>query len=238
MSNVQKLPSATGASLTAYLENRKLITRARERAAAIADKLQEAQEAQARAIATSDESAKLRRESEDLAALVAVGHATPKEAEIRRAEIAKREAALAKGLAEARALDETVAGLDRLIERTDAEIGSLEDRGGELLAQLLRDDGERVGQEYVRACLVVKTSYLRLHALDALLREATHGADRIRRHDAPRLFLPGINIADCPADTADGMGVIFSEERAAYSGELRQAIETERARRRDSGVEV
>lgn len=131
----------------------------------------------------------LTRAREDLLASVAIGQATASEVrnfdEKSEAEKKKHLAAQAKAQQVSEEERQAITGLQRKLSEANEQLRDLHCEDRNVLRVLLEHEAELAGAAYVEAALAVKRHYLRLTALDGLL----------KNHSSNRAGIVGANVA-------------------------------------------
>lgn len=114
--------------------------------------------------------AELGTQREDLLADIATGQDKADELKALDARLAQQKKDLAEQGTQA-AIEQTVAGLTRKLDRAQAELTTLQGRRPLLLRQLLRAQAEALGSEYVAAAFALKAVHQRLRGLASMLND-------------------------------------------------------------------
>lgn len=114
--------------------------------------------------------AELGTQREDLLADIATGQDKADELKVLDTRLAQQKKDLVEQGTQA-AIEQTVAGLTRKLERAQAELTALQGQRPALLRQLLRAQAEALGHEYVAAAFALKASHQRLRALSLMLND-------------------------------------------------------------------
>lgn len=183
----------------------------------------------------------LYRKREDLLATVVAGEPRDKELKALDETIAKEEASARelRAKAERRAADahQAIAGLSRKLERVRAELETLEKDTPALLEACLLAEAEAACAAYVEAALKVRDTFLRLVALEHILRYRLKSKRTIVTHEWGRLRLPTFNLPPCEGlDRRAWPGLLFAAELEGYTNTFKDSEAEERARLEKLGV--
>lgn len=183
----------------------------------------------------------LYRKREDLLAAVVAGEPRDKELKALDETIAKEEASARelRAKAERRAADahQAIAGLSRKLERVRAELEALEENTPALVEACLLAEAETACAAYVEAALKVRATYLRLVALDRILRNWFKSKRTIVSPEWGRLVLPTFNLPPCEGlDRPNWPGLLFSARLEGHSDTFERSQVEERARLEKLGV--
>ena len=198
MSKATAKEAATYPELQSVLEHQNAIEASqaliRKLEQSLAEHARNADEARARR--PSEEA--LTQELEDLRAAAAIGEVTAVEAREREEDIARRRAELVRAAEESdkelAPIASALGGLQRRLEQERATLQELSARRRELLENFLRAEAGRACAEYVEAGLRVKAAWLRLNALEWMMRDYAQSNIRILGH---QLRLPIMNLPQC-----------------------------------------
>lgn len=185
----------------------------------------------------------LRRRREDLLADVATGLATPDE--IRRfdeqaaSEIDHHARAKAQAGSVSAQCEQAIAGLSRRLSEARVRREALCNKTGNLLREFLLGQAETAAAEYVKACRVVRDSYLRVSAIDRIL--ARHGL--LKNGNgllgvAPAIMLPVFELSACKGHGYRNYPGIFSDATAYIDGAFEKALRDAMVEFRSLGVPV
>lgn len=182
----------------------------------------------------------LYRAREDLLAAVSVGQATHGEVEAfdTRCEAEKKahQAALATAKSVENEVSQAIAGLQRKLSEAHEKRHALHSMDMSLLHSVVMNQAETTGREYVQAALAVKAAWLRLTALDGLLRSKGLKPEGIVGISF-QLNLPVFNLRACDGQfNPNYPESIFSDFLAYNGGATEQAADELMEELRATGV--
>lgn len=182
----------------------------------------------------------LSRTREDLLAAVAVGQATHGEVQAfdtkSEAEKKAHQEALATAKRIANEAEQAIAGLQRKLAEAQGELHALHGRDMSLLRAVVMHQAETTCHEYVKAALVVKAAYLRLTALDGLLKSKGLKPAGIIGGGVP-INLPVFQLPACDGQfNPNYPESMFNDSQAYISGATEQAADDLLEALRASGV--
>lgn len=161
--NTQQTPE-----LQAVLQNQQAVAAAQ----ATVDQLNQAIEAQNKLAeqlrSRAERVAALETQREDLLADIATGQDKAAELNALDERLAQEKKDIAKKGTQA-AIEQTVAGLNRKLERAQRELATLQEKCPALMRALLRAQAEALGTEYVAAAFALKAVHQRLNGLASML---------------------------------------------------------------------
>ncbi|HUW27574.1 MAG TPA: hypothetical protein VMV97_03090 [Sulfuriferula sp.] len=171
----------------------------------------------------------LSRTREDLLAGVAVGQATHGEVQAfdtkSEAEKKAHQEALATAKRIANEASQAIAGLQRKLAEAQGKLHALHGRDMSLLRAVVMNQAETTCHEYVKAALAVKAAYLRLTALDGLLKSKGLKPAGIISGGVP-INLPVFQLPACEGQfNPNWPDSIFSDSLAYVSGATNQAAD-------------
>ncbi|WP_291519351.1 hypothetical protein [Acidovorax sp.] len=154
--------------LQAVLQNQQAVAGAQ----ATVDQLNQAIEAQNKLAeqlrSRAERVAALETQREDLLADIATGQDKAAELNALDERLAQEKKDIAKKGSQA-AIEQTVAGLNRKLERAQSELAALQQKRPALMRALLRAQAEALGPEYVAAAFALKALHHRLRGLNSML---------------------------------------------------------------------
>ncbi|WP_022946972.1 hypothetical protein [Methylohalobius crimeensis] len=183
----------------------------------------------------------LYQKREDLLADLAIGQASKADMETLEAEISEAEKNRDKAIQRAKRGEvkanqarQTIAGLERKIEPLRQELAEIEDKGPEVLRQLVRGEAEVLGKEYAELATALKNHFVRLVGLSMLLK-SLGGKEFLTTVE---LALPGFALDTCKAvELPAHPGWLYQLHSWSDRETFHKAMHSERERLREHGVE-
>lgn len=225
--NTQTQPSP---ELQAVLSHQQTIAEARAKVEHLTQALAEQQAIAEQLRLRADDIAALETEREDLLADIATGQdkATDlKTLDARLAQLKTKQGTQA-------AIDQTVAGLARKLEKAQGDLKVLQEGHPRLMRALLLTQAEALGAEYVAVAMNLRTLYCRLHSLGHLL--SAQG-------QIGSIAMNGV--LDIPAFSLESVQPYVMTHRYNYiefgnktHGDLAPAIQSEKAELQALGVHI
>jgi len=190
-------------ALTLVLEHQEEMEKLRERMRRLEQAVADEREKIDRASAgVRDTSSELRQQRDELAAAVALDERQQAELDALDAEIAQAERDYAAALEQSvKAADHPRAalqGLEQRLTKTQARLADLQSYFPELAADLVRDEAEHLGKEYVRQAEKLVDTFKRLTVLGALERSLRgHQYNTTMGHGWGEMYIPAFKVKAC-----------------------------------------
>ena len=228
--NAQQTPE-----LQAVLQNQQAVAAAQ----ATVDQLSQAIEAQNKLAeqlrSRAERVAALETQREDLLADIATGQDKAVELNALDERLALQKKDIATKGSQA-AIDQTVAGLNRKLERAQGELAALQGKRPVLMRALLRAQAEALGGEYVAAAFALKAVHQRLRGLASMLNDLG---------SAPAIFMGQGAVIEVPAPSLETVKphVDYINHKMLVAREFDNRnllgwIDREKAALRELGVEI
>lgn len=221
--------------LQAMLQNQQAVAAAQ----ATVDQLSQAIEAQNKLAeqlrSRAERVAALETQREDLLADIATGQDKAVELNALDERLALQKKDIATKGSQA-AIDQTVAGLNRKLERAQGELAALQGKRPVLMRALLRAQAEALGGEYVAAAFALKAVHQRLRGLASMLNDLG---------SAPAIFMGQGAVIEVPAPSLETVKphVDYINHKMLVAREFDNRnllgwIDREKAALRELGVEI
>lgn len=221
--------------LQAMLQNQQAVAAAQ----ATVDQLSQAIEAQNKLAeqlrSRAERVAALETQREDLLADIATGQDKAAELNALDERLALQKKDIATKGSQA-AIDQTVAGLNRKLERAQGELAALQGKRPVLMRALLRAQAEALGGEYVAAAFALKAVHQRLRGLASMLNDLG---------SAPAIFMGQGAVIEVPAPSLETVKphVDYINHKMLVAREFDNRnllgwIDREKAALRELGVEI
>lgn len=127
-------------------------------------------------------------------------------------------------------------GLERKLQEASAQVSRLKDKSADVLQSFLAQEAESVAQDYIEAARQIQTLYIRLRAINGLIRG--QGGPSINGPSLGRLFIPTFALPQFePVQMRHvGYGVLYSAEHDRYGNTFEEAEKNEKDHFKELGV--